>query len=78
MPAAIVTRASLPLRLARTRAAAERLEIMNDVEGVWRCRKVFNCTGACPRGIKVTKAIIEVQLALLTGSTDEGPTVPDT
>ena len=63
---------------SRDRATAERLEILNDVDGVWRCRKVFNCTGACPRGIKVTKAIIEVQLALLTGSTDEGPTVPDT
>jgi succinate dehydrogenase / fumarate reductase iron-sulfur subunit len=63
---------------SRDRATAERLEIMNDVDGVWRCRKVFNCTGACPRGIQVTKAIIEVQLALLTGSTDERPAVPDT
>jgi succinate dehydrogenase / fumarate reductase, iron-sulfur subunit len=57
---------------SRDRGTGERLEIMNDVDGVWRCRKVFNCTGACPRGIQITKAIIEVQLALLTGST-EGP-----
>ena len=57
---------------SRDRGTADRLEIMNDVDGVWRCRKVFNCTGACPRGIQITKAIIEVQLALLTGSIEGG------
>ena len=57
---------------SRDRGTGDRLEIMNDVDGVWRCRKVFNCTGACPRGIQITKAIIEVQLALLTGSTEGG------
>lgn len=52
---------------SRDRAAADRLEILNDVEGVWRCRTVFNCTEVCPRDIKVTKAISEVKRALLTG-----------
>jgi len=27
---------------------------------VWRCRTVFNCVEACPRGINVTRAILEV------------------
>lgn len=57
---------------SRDRATAERLEILNDIDGAWRCRKVFNCTGACPRGIKVTRAIIEIQLALLTGGPEVG------
>jgi succinate dehydrogenase / fumarate reductase, iron-sulfur subunit len=52
---------------SRDRGAAERLEILNDAEGVWRCRTVFNCTSACPRDIKVTQAIQEVKYALLTG-----------
>ena len=43
----------------------ERLEILNDKEGVWRCRTTFNCTDACPRGIQVTKAIQEVKRALI-------------
>jgi succinate dehydrogenase / fumarate reductase iron-sulfur subunit len=43
-----------------------RLEILNDKEGVWRCRTTFNCSEACPRGIEVTKAIQEVKRALLT------------
>ena len=49
-----------------TRAREQRLEILNDREGVWRCRTIFNCTDACPRGIKVTKAIQEVKRALVT------------
>jgi succinate dehydrogenase iron-sulfur subunit len=50
---------------SRDHAAEERLEILNDREGVWRCRTTFNCTDACPRGIEVTKAIAEVKRALL-------------
>ncbi|MGO1397563.1 MAG: succinate dehydrogenase iron-sulfur subunit [Brevibacterium yomogidense] len=45
-----------------------RLEVLNDREGVWRCRTTFNCTDACPRGIQVTQAIAEVKQALLTRS----------
>ncbi|APU17505.1 MULTISPECIES: succinate dehydrogenase iron-sulfur subunit [Actinoalloteichus] len=50
---------------SRDEAAEERLDILNDAEGVWRCRTTFNCTDACPRGIQVTKAIQEVKRALL-------------
>jgi len=50
---------------SRDAGSDERLEILNDKEGVWRCRTVFNCTEACPRGIEVTKAIQEVKRALL-------------
>jgi succinate dehydrogenase / fumarate reductase iron-sulfur subunit len=52
---------------SRDEGAAERLEILNDNEGVWRCRTTFNCTDACPRGIEVTKAIQEVKRALIFG-----------
>jgi succinate dehydrogenase / fumarate reductase iron-sulfur subunit len=50
---------------SRDTAAEARLEILNDKEGVWRCRTTFNCTEACPRGIEVTKAIQEVKRALI-------------
>ncbi len=50
---------------SRDQGAAERLDILNQREGVWRCRTVFNCTDACPRHIKVTQAIEEVKRALL-------------
>jgi succinate dehydrogenase / fumarate reductase iron-sulfur subunit len=50
---------------SRDEGTEERLEILNDREGVWRCRTTFNCTEACPRGIEITKAIAEVKKALL-------------
>ncbi|TDU06205.1 succinate dehydrogenase / fumarate reductase iron-sulfur subunit [Streptomyces sp. 846.5] len=51
---------------SRDEGAEQRLEILNDRDGVWRCRTTFNCTDACPRGIEVTKAIQEVKRALVT------------
>jgi succinate dehydrogenase / fumarate reductase iron-sulfur subunit len=54
---------------SRDEAASERLERLNDREGVWRCRTIFNCTEACPREIKITKAIGEVKKAILYGTT---------
>jgi succinate dehydrogenase / fumarate reductase iron-sulfur subunit len=50
---------------SRDAGAAERLRILNTGSGVWRCRTVFNCTDACPRGIEVTRAIEQVKRALL-------------
>ncbi|WP_419997356.1 succinate dehydrogenase iron-sulfur subunit [Streptomyces boninensis] len=50
---------------SRDEAGEQRLEILNDRDGVWRCRTTFNCTDACPRGIEVTKAIAEVKQALI-------------
>ncbi len=50
---------------SRDEGTEQRLEILNEKEGVWRCRTTFNCTEACPRGIEVTKAIQEVKRALI-------------
>jgi succinate dehydrogenase / fumarate reductase iron-sulfur subunit len=48
---------------SRDDGAHERLEILADKDGVWRCRTIFNCVDACPRGINITKAILEVSSA---------------
>ncbi|MCS6845515.1 MAG: succinate dehydrogenase iron-sulfur subunit [Caldilineales bacterium] len=52
---------------SRDQATAERLDIMNDMMGVWRCRTVFNCVECCPREINITKAIGDVKKAILEG-----------
>jgi len=49
---------------SRDQAHEERLEIMAKPDGVWRCRTIFNCVEACPRGINVTGAILEVTRAI--------------
>jgi succinate dehydrogenase / fumarate reductase, iron-sulfur subunit len=51
---------------SRDQAGNERLDLLNQRSGVWRCRTAFSCTEACPRGIKVTQAIQEVKRAVLT------------
>ncbi len=52
---------------SRDRAALERLRIVAEYGGVFTCRTTFNCVDACPRGIHVTKAILELRRAILTG-----------
>lgn len=51
---------------SRDKGADQRLEVLNEKSGVWKCRTIFNCTEACPRGIEVTRAVGEVKNALLT------------
>lgn len=46
---------------SRDTAPDEHLRAMEAPSGVWRCRKAFNCTEACPRGIRITEHIGEVQ-----------------
>jgi succinate dehydrogenase / fumarate reductase iron-sulfur subunit len=55
---------------SRDRAGAERLQILNDQFGVYRCHTIFNCTDACPREIQVTQAIGEVKRAIAIGRID--------
>ncbi len=50
---------------SRDQGAEERLEIMADRSGAFRCRTTFNCTDACPRGIDVTRAVQDVKRAIL-------------
>jgi succinate dehydrogenase / fumarate reductase iron-sulfur subunit len=63
-PAAIVN-AHRFIYDSRDEAASERLSILADKTGVFRCRTTFNCTEVCPRGIEVTKAIQEVKRSIL-------------
>jgi succinate dehydrogenase / fumarate reductase iron-sulfur subunit len=51
----------------RDLAANERLAVLNDMFGLYRCHTIFNCTEACPREIQVTKAIGEIKRTILLG-----------
>jgi len=55
---------------SRDQAGPERLKILSDQWGVYRCHTIFNCTEACPREIQVTQAIGEVKRAIATGKID--------
>jgi succinate dehydrogenase / fumarate reductase iron-sulfur subunit len=68
-PAAIV-QASRFLFDTRDEGNDERLKVLNEYTGVWRCRTIFNCVEACPQGIDIAKHIGNVKKAILHGSTD--------
>jgi succinate dehydrogenase/fumarate reductase iron-sulfur protein len=63
-PAAI-NRAMLRLLDPRDDAVDERLKVLNDEEGVWRCHTQFNCVAACPKGINLTDSIMKIKRSLL-------------
>jgi succinate dehydrogenase iron-sulfur subunit len=54
---------------SRDQGGAERLGILGQRTGVWRCRTIFNCADACPRGIPVTDLIEQVKRAIVYGDT---------
>ena len=55
-PAAIAQAARFVLD-SRDRGFEERLSVLDHPDGVWACQNHFECTRACPRGIKVTRNI---------------------
>jgi len=42
---------------SRDKGAAERLEVLDNKHGLWRCHTIFNCMDACPKRIKITQHI---------------------
>ena len=55
-PAAIVQAARFVFD-TRDKGLEPRLDVLDSPDGVWACDNHFECTKACPRGIKVTKLI---------------------
>jgi succinate dehydrogenase / fumarate reductase, iron-sulfur subunit len=54
---------------SRDHGGQEHAASLMGADGIWRCRTIFNCTLACPRDIKITKAIAEVKQVLMRGDT---------
>lgn len=40
---------------------SERLKIIGNESGVWRCHTIFNCTEVCPKGVEPTYAIQQLK-----------------
>ena len=50
---------------SRDEGTPDRMQVLGQSNGLWRCRTAYNCTEACPRGIPITKAIEDVKRELL-------------
>jgi succinate dehydrogenase / fumarate reductase, iron-sulfur subunit len=44
----------------------ERLEMLDNKHGLWRCHTIFNCVEACPKGLNPTEAIVKLRRRVLT------------
>ncbi len=49
----------------RDEGTPTRAPVLDDPEGVWRCRTIFNCTEACPKGIPITRGIQVLKRAMV-------------
>lgn len=52
---------------SRDEGAAERLEVVNGQNGVWRCHTIFNCMEACPKEIDIVAAMSKLKRAAVFG-----------
>ena len=53
---------------SRDVATAERLDFLDDVYRLYRCRTIMNCTEVCPKGLSPSHAIERIRIALLKRS----------
>lgn len=42
---------------SRDAGLSARIDVLDSKNGIWACESLFECTKACPRGIKITKLI---------------------
>lgn len=50
---------------SRDHATSERLEDLNDVYKLFRCRSIMNCTEVCPKGLAPSRAIERIRQTML-------------
>lgn len=48
----------------RDEAGDERLSIIDNSDGAWRCHTIFNCNGCCPKEINITWHISQLKKAV--------------
>ena len=53
---------------SRDQDTPARLDDLNDVYRLFRCRTIMNCTEVCPKGLEPSRAIEKIRLMLVKGS----------
>ncbi len=52
----------------RDDGSVDRIDIVNDKNGIWRCHTIFNCMEACPKNIKITEYLSKLKVKVLENS----------
>jgi succinate dehydrogenase / fumarate reductase iron-sulfur subunit len=53
---------------SRDEAGRERLELVDEKNGIWRCHTIFNCEESCPKSLRPNEAIAQLKIAALKNS----------
>jgi len=53
---------------SRDEAGGERLELVDEKNGIWRCHTIFNCEESCPKSLRPNEAIAQLKIAALKNS----------
>ncbi|TVQ28031.1 MAG: succinate dehydrogenase iron-sulfur subunit [Spirochaetaceae bacterium] len=75
-PSALVHAARF-VRDSRDKGLSERLEALDQPNGLWACTNQFECTKVCPRDIKITKLINLTKRELTKYRASRGESVND-
>ena len=54
-----------------------RIDVLDKKEGIWACESMFECTKACPRGIKITKLINLLKRKIIKYREERGQKIND-
>lgn len=50
---------------SRDEGLEERLQVLDNKLGLWRCHTIFNCVEACPKGLNPTEMIVKLRRKVL-------------
>jgi len=45
----------------RDQGREDRMEVLDNKHGLWRCHTIFNCMDACPKNLKITDGISKLK-----------------
>jgi succinate dehydrogenase / fumarate reductase iron-sulfur subunit len=45
----------------RDEGTADRMDMINNKQGLWRCHTIFNCNDVCPKDINITGSISKLK-----------------
>ena len=50
---------------SRDEGLEDRMQMLDNKHGLWRCHTIFNCVEACPKDLNPTDAIVELRRKLV-------------
>ncbi len=51
---------------SRDEGLSDRMEVINNKHGLWRCHTIFNCVEACPKSLNPTRAISRLKKLVMS------------